>query len=43
MLEQTYTLDGESHTLVAPTSILFRREGGTWKAALIHTVPLPEA
>ena len=42
-LEQTYSLAGQGQTLVAPTSILFRREGGTWKLALVHSVPLPEA
>jgi ketosteroid isomerase-like protein len=42
VLDQTYTMDGERQSVSAPTSIIFRREDGDWKAALIHTVPLPE-
>ena len=42
VLEQTYMLKGAQQTLTAPTSIVFRRIGGDWKVALIHTVPLAE-
>ena len=42
VLDQTYTLDGQHQSISAPTSIVFRRRGGDWKIALIHTVPLPE-
>jgi ketosteroid isomerase-like protein len=42
VLEQSYTMDGQKQTLEAPTSILFRRQEGDWRIALIHTVPLPE-
>lgn len=42
VLEQTYTMDGQRQSISAPTSILFCREDGDWKIALIHTVPLPE-
>jgi ketosteroid isomerase-like protein len=42
VLEQSYTMDGQKRTLEAPTSVLFRREDGDWRIALIHTVPLPE-
>ena len=42
VLEQSYTMDGQKQTLEAPTSILFRRQDGDWRIALIHTVPLPE-
>ncbi len=42
VLEQSYTMDGQNQTLEAPTSILFRRQDGDWRIALIHTVPLPE-
>jgi hypothetical protein len=42
VLDQTYTLDGQQHTISAPTSIVFRRRGSDWKIVLIHTVPLPE-
>ena len=43
VLDQTYTMDGQQQSISAPTSILFRREPGDWKIALIHTVPIPEA
>jgi ketosteroid isomerase-like protein len=41
VLDQTYTMEGEQHSISAPTSILFRLEGD-WKIGLIHTVPIPE-
>jgi len=41
-LEQAYTLAGEQQRISAPTTIVFRREGGEWKLALFHSVPLPE-
>lgn len=41
-LEQTYEQGGETIRIVAPTSVLFRRDGGAWKVALLHSVPLPE-
>jgi ketosteroid isomerase-like protein len=40
VLEQTYLMNGERQELTAPTSILYRREGESWRIALIHTVPL---
>lgn len=43
VLDQTYTMDRQQQSISAPTSILFRREPGDWKIALIHTVPIPEA
>lgn len=42
-LEQSYLLDGEVQHVSAPTSMMFRRENGTWKAVLIHSIPLPES
>jgi ketosteroid isomerase-like protein len=42
VLNQTYTLHGQQHTISAPTSILFRRQGNDWKIALIHTVPIAQ-
>jgi ketosteroid isomerase-like protein len=41
-LEQEYTLDGERHQISAPTTVVLRREGGDWKLALFHSVPLAE-
>lgn len=42
VLNQTYTMDGKQQTISAPTSVVFRRQDGDWKIALIHTVPIPE-
>lgn len=41
-LEQTYTLDGTPGGVSAPTTMVFRREGGDWRLALFHSVPLPD-
>jgi len=41
-IEQDYTMDGKQQHVSAPTTIVFRREGGEWKAALFHSIPLPE-
>jgi ketosteroid isomerase-like protein len=43
VLDQTYTLGGERHSLHAPTSLVLRREDGAWRIALVHSVPLTEA
>jgi ketosteroid isomerase-like protein len=40
-LDQDYTLDGKAQHVSAPTTIVFRREGGNWKLALFHSIPLP--
>jgi ketosteroid isomerase-like protein len=40
-LEQSYLLDGNAQQVSAPTTIVFRREDGNWRIALIHSVPLP--
>ena len=42
VLEQTYSAAGERHALIAPTSVVARRDGGGWKLLLFHSVPLPE-
>jgi ketosteroid isomerase-like protein len=42
-LEQTYVLAGEEQHVSAPTTMVFRREDGDWKAVLMHSVPLPES
>ena len=39
-LEQSYLLDGEEQHVSAPTSMLFRREDGDWKAVLMHSIPV---
>lgn len=38
-LHQTYTYEGNPVSIVAPTTVAFRQEGGAWKIVLIHTVP----
>jgi hypothetical protein len=43
VLQQTYRLQDAAQSLSAPTSLVFKREAGAWKVALIHSVPLPEA
>lgn len=42
VVDQTYTLDGEEQRVTSPTSMALRREGGEWKVALFHSVPLPD-
>ncbi len=41
-LDQDYTMEGNAQHVSAPTTIVFRREGGQWKLALFHSIPLPE-
>lgn len=41
-LNQTYTLEGQEQSVSAPTTIVFRNEGGDWKLSLFHSVPLPQ-
>ena len=41
-LDQTYTLDGREQSVSAPTTMVFRNEGGDWKLSLFHSVPLPQ-
>ena len=41
-LDQDYTLEGKDQHVSAPTTIVFRREGGAWRATLFHSAPLPE-
>jgi ketosteroid isomerase-like protein len=42
VVDQTYLMDGVEQNVTAPTSITFRREGGDWKVALFHAVPLAD-
>ena len=41
-LDQDYTFEGDAQHISAPTTIVFRREGGEWKVVLFHSIPLPE-
>ncbi len=38
-LHQGYVYDGRAASIVAPTTVAFRRESGAWNIVLIHTVP----
>jgi ketosteroid isomerase-like protein len=40
-LEQSYVLEGKAQHVSAPTTIALRLVDGSWKVALIHSVPLP--
>jgi ketosteroid isomerase-like protein len=42
VLNQSYTMNGEEQRFSAPTSMVFHRDDGDWKIAMLHTVPLPE-
>ena len=42
MLEQSYTYEGNTVSVIAPTTVVLRRDGGAWKAALVHSVPLAD-
>lgn len=41
-LDQDYTMEGNDQHISAPTTLVFHREGGQWKLALFHSIPLPE-
>ncbi len=41
-LDQDYTIEGRVQHISAPTTIVFRRDGGEWKMTLFHSIPLPE-
>ena len=38
-MKQSYTYEGNSISIVAPTTVAFRREGSGWKIVLIQSVP----
>ncbi len=41
-LNQRYRVDGKEQQIRAPTSVVLRRSGDTWRIVLIHSVPLAE-
>ncbi|HEV3124841.1 MAG TPA: nuclear transport factor 2 family protein [Candidatus Dormibacteraeota bacterium] len=43
VIDQSYRYEGKMERITAPTTLVLRREGGDWRVALMHTVPLPEA
>jgi ketosteroid isomerase-like protein len=38
-LHQSYTYEGNPVSIVAPTTVVFRQDGGAWKIVLIHSIP----
>jgi len=38
-LHQSYTHEGNPVSIVAPTTVAFRQDGGAWKIVLIHSIP----
>lgn len=40
--EQDYRMQGEPVHVSSPMTFVLRRDGETWKVALVHAVPLPE-
>jgi ketosteroid isomerase-like protein len=38
-MKQTYKYEGNSVSIVAPTTVAFRRESSGWKVVLIQSVP----
>lgn len=43
VLRQTYVFDGTRAEIEAPTTMIWRRVGGSWKVALFHSIPLSAA
>ncbi len=43
MVDQTYSAGGEHVHVVAPMTVVCRRDGGEWKIVLVSAVPLPDA
>lgn len=41
VLRQSYIHDGTRYEIEAPTTMIWSREGETWKLALMHSIPLP--
>jgi len=42
VIDQTYRYQGRNERVIAPTTLLARREGDDWRIALMHTVPVPD-
>jgi ketosteroid isomerase-like protein len=42
VLDQEYDMGGQHASIHAPTSLVARRVDGTWRLALLHSVPLAE-
>ena len=42
VIDQAYRYQGRNERVIAPTTLLARREGDGWRIALMHTVPVPD-
>jgi ketosteroid isomerase-like protein len=38
-LNQSYMYEGNLVSIVAPTTVAFRQDGGEWKIVLVHSLP----
>jgi ketosteroid isomerase-like protein len=38
-LHQSYMYEGNLVSIVAPTTVAFRQDGGEWKIVLVHSLP----
>jgi len=43
VIDQTYRYEGRNERVIAPTTLLLRRENGDWRVALMHSIPLPDS
>ena len=43
VLRQSYVFDGARVEIEAPTTTIWRREGDTWRLAVMHSIPLSAA
>jgi ketosteroid isomerase-like protein len=43
VLRQSYVFDGARVEIEAPTTTTWRREGDTWRLAVMHSIPLSAA
>jgi ketosteroid isomerase-like protein len=41
--EQDYKVNGDPVHFSGPITMVFKREGGTWKATVVHAVPMPRS
>ncbi len=43
MLHQSYVFDGTPVQIVAPTTMIWHRQGDAWKLVPFHSIPLATA
>jgi hypothetical protein len=42
-VEQDYKYEGEPVHLAGPVTVVFHRENGAWRIAVVHAVPMPSS